>query len=306
MARTLLNESNSTLRPGDGKRWKATLITPGQGSSGNYHESVLSRDAAVAFPAGTKLFFNHPAKGESAGSRDARDQWGFLPEDAYYEAGVGIVGEPEVLPHAREIVESLGTQAALSVWVMGESDTDGNVTALEANVTNSVDIVAYPGRPGSGLTKKMYEAFMEASETPGVTSAQEKKEGLMDKEILEALTALKVSFDTFVTESKAAPVEAPKAEADADAVEDAVTSAVEAYDSKVKEINATEGLLPAQVEDLLTAAKGGADVTPLIEKAKELADQAKKHFVENATVLNGHGVVGNRQDANFGVTNWGN
>lgn len=291
MPKALLTE-NASLRDHSGARWKATLITPGQGSSGNYSESLLERDGAKAFPAGTKLFFNHPEPGKSAGRRDPRDQWGYLPEDAHYEPGVGLVGEPEVLPHAKDIVESLGKQASLSVFVMGESDDEDNVTELLPHVTNSIDIVAYPGRPGSGLTQKMYEAFLEAaSEEPGVTSAQEKKKEAMDKEILEAIQGLTAAFTEFRTESKAQKEAAEKAEADADATDKAVSEALAGYKEKVTAINAAEDLLPSQRASLLEAAERGEDVAPLIESAKEFVSEAKKQFSEGVVMGNGSAFV---------------
>ncbi len=284
MPKLLLNESSATLRASEdsGGRWKATLITPGQGSSGTYSETMLQEHAATAFPKGTKMFFNHPKDGQ-AGGRDPRDQWGYLSEDAKYEPGVGITGVPEVLPHAKEIVDSLGTQAALSVWVMGEADEQKNVTALLPDVTNSVDMVAYPGRPGSGLTEKMYEAFREASEMPGVTSAQDQtKKDTMEKEILEALQALKTSFDSFVSESKTSADAKVQAEADAAAAKDSAEQAVEKYDTAVKAIDDAK-LLPSQAESLRAAAKRGEDVTELIEQAKKIASEAKATFTESAT-----------------------
>jgi hypothetical protein len=36
------------------------VIAPGWGSSGYYAKEVLKRDGAKAFPAGTKMFWNHP------------------------------------------------------------------------------------------------------------------------------------------------------------------------------------------------------------------------------------------------------
>ena len=277
MTAKLLHESSAKLREASGNRWKATLITPGIGASGSYAESMLSEHAASAFPKGTKLWFMHPKKGEGAGQRDPRDQWGFLAEDAHYEPGVGIVGEPEVLPHWREVVESLGVQASLSVWVMGESDEEGNITALLAEETNSIDIVSYPGRPGSGLTEKLYESALAASAKPGATSAPEStKEGKKMEEKLDALIAL---FSTFVTESKAAATASAVAEADADAIETAKTEAVEAavaaYDAKVAAISAAEDLLPSQIESLRAAAKAGDDITPLIESAKAVVAEFK-------------------------------
>ena len=273
--RILVHESDARLRAVEGNRWAATLISPGQGSSGIYSESVLRESAAQAFPAGTKLWFGHPKDGAGPGDRDPRDQWGFLPEAAQYQEGVGIVATPEVLDHWKPMIESLGTQAALSVYAIGESDDEGNVTALLAEVTNSVDIVSYPGRPGSGLTQKLYEAIIAASPKPAVEASAEEtlKEGNMEevKKAIEALTAL---LTLHITESKAAVTAAVQAEASAESIESAVESAVIAYGEKATAIESAK-LLPSQVEELKALALKGADVAPLIEKAKAILIEAK-------------------------------
>src|SRR5690606_2048284 len=173
------SENAGPLRLREG-RWAATLITAGEGSSGAYSEEMLSEYAPKAFPKGTKLWFGHPKEGEGPGDRDARDQWGVLEEDATVEPGTGAIGKIRVLAHWKDVVESLGDQASLSIYSLGESDEEGNVTALLAHETNSVDMVGYPGRPGSGLKKKI-EAARAASPKPAAEpSAEEKKENHME------------------------------------------------------------------------------------------------------------------------------
>ncbi|MET4703034.1 hypothetical protein [Frigoribacterium sp. UYMn621] len=285
--RILVHESDATLRAVEGNRWAATLISPGQGSSGVYSESVLRESAARAFPAGTKLWFGHPKAGQGPGERDPRDQWGFLPEDAQYQEGVGIVATPQVLDHWKAVVESLGTQAALSVFAIGESDEEGNVTSLLAEVTNSVDIVSYPGRSGSGLTQKLYEAARAASPKPAVEASAEDhmEEGNMD-ELTKAIEALTVLLTSHITESKAAVATAVEAEASAESVETAVESAVIAYGEKATLIDDAK-LLPSQVAELKALALKGADVAPLIEKAKAILLEAKAASSTEVTLVGG-------------------
>jgi hypothetical protein len=266
MGKKLLHESTATPLKREGGRWKATLLTPGQGSSAFYSEEAL-RSSVDAFGNGTKNFFKHPEK--PGDQRDPRDQWGVIPESVSYEDGVGIVAEIEILPHWKAVIDSLAEagQASLSIWAMGETDEEGNLLALSPDVQNTVDLVAFPGRPGSGLTEKMYESAIAFSETDtGVTSAQEEKEGNMEK-VLEAIAALDAKFVAFVTESLAAATANVKAEADADAVEKAVESAVATYDEKVVAIEAAK-LFPSQAEAIRAEAVKGADIAPLIEAAK--------------------------------------
>lgn len=296
--RKLLHESGSVAFASEGPNWLATLVTPGQGSSGFYSEAMLTRDAATTFPAGTKLFFKHPEK--DGVQRDPRDQWGYMGEAASFTPGVGVQGKISVLEHWKPVVNALGDagQAALSIYAMGESDEEGNVTQLLPDEQNSVDMVAYPGRPGSGLTEKMFESARAAApKTPDTASAQvhQKEEGNMDevKALLEAFIA---KFDTFVTESKAANLTAAVAEADADVIEKAVEEGVSAYDEKVKAIDAAEDLLPSQVESLRKAAKAGKDIAPLIEDAKKFVAEAKTALTEGDSYGRGRVVEGAGND----------
>lgn len=285
MAQKLLTESGARLREATAGKWRVTLLTPGQGSSANYGEEVLERDAAAAFPAGTKLWWGHPKEWESAGDRDARDQWGRLDEPAFYTPGVGIEADVTLKKHWQDVVESLGEDAELSVYVLAHVDEEGAVTHLLPERTNSCDIVSYPGRPGSGLKQKLEAARAASTHTPDAASAQvPKKEGIKMEEELKALKkaveTLAATLTSFVDESKTAAAASVKAEADADAIEDAQTKAVEAavasYDEKIKVIDAVEGLLPSQVASLREAAREGKDIAPLVESAKKTVSELKE------------------------------
>lgn len=277
-----LRESGGALRTAEAGKWAATLITPGTGSSGVYSEDMLAEHASIAFKKGMKLWWGHPKEGEGPGDRDARDQWGVLDEDATYVPGEGVVGKIRLLPHWKDVVESLGDQASLSVYVMGEADDEGNITALREDVTNSVDIVSYPGRSGSGLKKKL-EALGASQLPTAESSAAKEKENNMDEKILEAINSLAESLKPvvdFVTESKNAEEKAAQAKVDDQAIETAVNEALESYDEKVKAIEAAD-LLPSQVEEIRAEARKGADVAPLIESAKKVRDEAVTHLAES-------------------------
>jgi len=143
-----------------GNNWRAILITPGKGSSGIYTESMLKEYGAQAFPKGTHSYVDHP-RGEDD-VRSPKNLMGVLAEDAYYEAGVGLVAELTVMPHWKEFVESVAPHTGLSIYAMGEGsyndDKELIVENLIPHMQNSVDLVAYPGRPGSKLSDKLYEA----------------------------------------------------------------------------------------------------------------------------------------------------
>lgn len=287
--RALLHESTSASLERKGNIWEAVGITPGTGSSGTYAESMLAEFAATAFPKGTKHWFNHPS--EDKPDRDKRDQWGVSVEDASYRPGVGVVTKIRVLEHWRPVVESLAEagEADLSVWVMGESDDEGNVTALHPDRQNAIDLVGYPGRPGSALTNKLLESARAASGiTPPAASAedQRKKENMEKWE--EAIADIRTLVTSSITESKAAIKAAEdakiKAEADAqaavDAIDTKVKEALATYKEKADKIDAAE-LLEPQKESLLKKAAAGEDITePLAEAIAVVA--AAKTLVESA------------------------
>lgn len=261
-----------------GNRWKVICAVPGKGSSGTYSESVLREFGPAALPAGAKSYINHDGK------RDPRDLLGHFPEGASYEEGVGLVAELEVLPHYRELVEAVAPHTGMSIYMQGESDDDGNVTALIPSRLNSVDLVGYPGLEGSGIVERLYEAAREAaSNEPAVIVAEEKEDTIMEK-VLEAIAALSEQLApivTFVSEAATKQSADAQAEVDQTTVDAAVETALAGYEEKVAAIEAAELLAP-QVEALKAEARKGVDVAPLIESAKAIVEAARESLTADA------------------------
>jgi hypothetical protein len=155
----LLTESSSAPEK-VGNRWRAVLITPGKGSSGIYTEETLRNFGPSAFVKGTHSYVDHPRSEEDV--RSPKNLIGVLAEDAYYQEGVGLVAELDIMPHWKEFVEAVAPHTGLSIYAMGEGNynDDGEVVveSLVPHTQNSVDLVSYPGRPGSKLADKLYEA----------------------------------------------------------------------------------------------------------------------------------------------------
>lgn len=161
-----------------GNNWRAVLITPGKGSSGTYPEAMLREYGPKAFPKGTHSYVDHPSREDEV--RSPKNLMGILSEDAYYENGVGLVAELQVMPHWKEFVESVAPHTGLSIYAMGEGYYDDDeeglvVESLTPNTQNSVDLVSYPGRPGSKLADKLYEAARAMASSESYHSDDDEK-----------------------------------------------------------------------------------------------------------------------------------
>lgn len=157
MAKLLTESSSAPVKSGN--NWRAVLITPGKGSSGIYTESMLKEYGPKAFKRGTHSYVDHPQSETEV--RSPKNLIGVLAEDAYYEEGTGLVAELDVMPHWKEFVEAVAPHTGLSIYAMGEGNynDDGEIVVenLIPHTQNSVDLVSYPGRPGSKLADKLYE-----------------------------------------------------------------------------------------------------------------------------------------------------
>lgn len=279
----LLAETTSApqkgAKPG---RWLATLITPGKGSSGTYTEEMLREFGPKALKKGAKSHVTHNRMQD--GEPDPFQMWGFLAEDAFYEDGVGLRGEIEVLPSWRDKVEEVAPHTALSIYVAGEVDDDGNVIALLEDGQNGVDLVSYPGRPGSGLVEKLYESMKASAGNGGengtsteAADSQEREHKMSDELkaqitalstlVSEKFAAIEAKVDSIVTLSESA-AEATKQVEDAyGVVEEFVTAIGEAE-------------LPKETHKrVIATVKGGATVAEAVkaeaEYVKAIVEAAK-------------------------------
>lgn len=284
MTKKILQESTS-LPQATGERgvWRAVLITPGVGSSGNWLEETLRRDGPVALRKGAKCFVTHNRL--ENGEPDPFRMWATLDSDPWYEDGVGLMADIRVLKSWIDKVEEVAPHTALSVFLWAEADEYDNVTAILPDIQNGVDMVVYPGRAGSSLVEKLYEsARMESQKNSDVKLAEENEPkglSLMEKDVQDAFDAINAKIDSAIGSKQ---VEA-EAKATKDAIADAVKEALKDHAEKAKTaLAAVEAakadLLPSQVATLTESALKGEDVTASIESSKAIATEAKKHFVE--------------------------
>ena len=251
-------------------------VSPGKGSSAVYTEDVLRRDGAVAFPAGTHSYVNHLQEGEI---RSPEKLWGVLSEDAYYEDGVGLVAKIKVMPHWADFVEAVAPHTGLSIFVEGLASKDDNgellVESFLANPTNTVDMVSWPGRKGSGLASKLYESAVRASESDnGYTSGDTVsiiEEGYSDmelKELSDQIAEMPNLIAAAVAEALA-PAAEPEEKEEEVSVE-AVAEALVAAD-----------LPEVSRKAVYESLRNGGDLTVAIEAQKAFVAQVKEHLAES-------------------------
>lgn len=270
-----IRESVSEAPVRKGNRWRVIVARPGKGSSGSYSEDMFRRDAEKIIAPGGQMFINHED------SRNPKDMVAIYPEGSFWdEDEKAVVAEAEVFSHWKSFVEEVGPHCGVSLYALGESDEDGNITAIIEDRLNGADLVSRPGLVGSGLAEKLYESakMVESNVEPGVTSAQETKGIKMDQETKDAFAALHALIAPLVAKEEASVATAAQVEAD----EAAVAKAVESYDAAVKAIDEAE-LLPSQIDSLRAEAKKGNDVAPLIEAAKAVKADAIAQLGESAT-----------------------
>lgn len=160
---TLAQESVVPLSEAAVKDGKSLIriITPGWGSSGFYPPKVLERDAPAAWPAGTKMFWDHPTEDEARKrpERSLRDLAAELTEDARWmpagPEGPGVYSRARVFSAYQPAVEELAPHIGVSIRtsaLMRQGEAEGRkgpiVERLLPSPTNSVDFVTIPGRGG--------------------------------------------------------------------------------------------------------------------------------------------------------------
>lgn len=261
-----------------GNRWRVIVARPGQGSSGTYSEDMFRRDAHKIIAPGGQMFINHDD------SRNPKDMVATYPEGSYWdESEKAVVAEAEVFSHWKAFVEEVGPHCGVSLYALGEADDEGNVIAIIEDRLNGADLVARPGLVGSGLAEKLYESAIAGSEKTTTTAVEENGNEMELEEKVDALVAkIDALTSAIVAENGKKAEEAAQIEADAQAV----ASAVEAYDAAVKAVDEADLLAP-QREAILSSAKRGEDVTPLIESAKAIKEAALAAVSAEAVVTEG-------------------
>ena len=284
---TLLTESAIAPTKTDSGNWRAVLITPGKGSSGVYTEAMLKESGPTAFPKGTHSYIDHPvAEGEI---RSPKNLMGVLAEDAYYdESAGGLVAELQVMPHWKEFVEAVAPHTGLSIYAMGEGSYNDNnelvVESLTPHTQNSVDLVSYAGRPGSGLAEKLYESALAAFDSTKVEvdeadAVPTTNEGNPNMDEIKALIA---ELPALIAASVIDALDTRDNQDDQDNVDvvnaaDPVTEAAE-----IAEAMLAAGLPEVSRKAVYESLRNGVEVAVAIEAQKAFVESVMSHLKEAA------------------------
>lgn len=155
----------------EGARSKGLIkvIDSGWGSSGYYPVEVLRRDAAIAFPSGTKMYWDHPSKAE-AEQRPERSLRDLAAETVTPAAwmdngpeGPGVYATAKVFtsyaPTIEELAPHIGVSIRASAMVKkgkAENRSGAIIEKLLPSPMNSIDFVTIAGR--GGRVANLFEA----------------------------------------------------------------------------------------------------------------------------------------------------
>lgn len=139
-----------SARPG---RILATLITPGQGSSGFYSPEVLRQAVEDGvFPAGTHMYADHPTRTDMADrpERSVLDLAGATVENARWDdATQAVVAEAQLFGPVGAALREMAPHIGVSIRATADVDeADGGRTITRLITAESVDFVTRAGRGG--------------------------------------------------------------------------------------------------------------------------------------------------------------
>lgn len=313
---TALRESGQAK--GTGKRREAKILAADVwGSSAFYPKEVLARDAATAFPAGTKMFENHLTEAEQweRPVGDVGKLVGKLITSGEYKddhpEGPGVYADVEFYDSYVDRINEIGDDVGLSVdggadYVEGERDGRFGKIVTGIPFIRSVDVVVAAGAGGKLISIRESSGPMagvpintEGDQSMTAITKEDFDAGF--KALGEALgqtltTAIKESLTpTPVTEPAAAPaaeapaaaaegvVEAPTAAEVAPVAPAAETPAEPAAEVVIDHAALTSAIitaaLPAEVVPAVVAAvQGGATV----EDAISAQTVIREAFLANA------------------------
>lgn len=210
----VLHEATAKAKATESKGiWRIKLIEGDvHGSSGYYPASVLERDGATAFPAGTHIYLDHPTWEEDwqRPERSVKDLVGAMTEAAQYEddpvEGKGLYAKVKFRESVREDVEFYAETAGMSIRAIGitdESPATGELIVTELVEGLSVDIVTHAGAGGKlvSMAENARKGTGEGEQRELFAQLTEKdKQGLT--KLFEGITGLTERLDKLEEKAK--------------------------------------------------------------------------------------------------------
>lgn len=257
------------------------IITEGRGTTAHYSRELLeaNKDRFANLP----MFMNHPHDPNRPWERDVTTIAAKTGPKVEYKVVDGVAGlytEAHVGSKWQGFVEEFGDVLDVSVYVAGtgQEDEDGIVVAesFVDDPYNSIDFVVAGGRGGKVLrAMESYRAIENSgpdgsepgSEASG--SANTKKARKMDEEQFKTLMESLAPVIQFVANQQKKAEEESEVQKTMVSVEQAVAN----YAAAEKAISEAD-LFDSQKQALREEARKGADITPLLESAKKVHDEA--------------------------------
>ena len=306
---TFSESVSSPLVETDGT-YEVTLITPGVGTSALYTEELIARDAPTAFPKGTHVYLDHLEEGER---RTTQKLVGTLCEDTTIrETDGAAVNRFKPFAHWAAFVEEIRAAVGMSISAGGtakEGVHEGRkiriAESLDYSPTNTVDIVPWAGRAGSGFNESLeaalaYEDEQDQTEPSEPGNQEEGTKMELDEQSINALSlAISEKIGATLTEALA-PKPAEKDE-NADRLE--TVEAVQAVESAELPASVKARLTEGIKDGSLTADAVKAEIEQTVALREEIATELKASFTESLPV-GARGVAGG--DAAPKVSGWGN
>lgn len=282
--------------------YPVTLITPGLGSSAFYSESVIASDAPHAFPKGTHVYLNHAKDGPSPDKL-----LGTLVADTTIAEDGSAKNVFKPLKHWADFVDQVHKHTGLSINARGDGHKevmDGRevivADSIDYHRSNSVDLVSFAGREGSGFSESLFqEALAAVEDVQTETSEPGKREKDNKMELTEAAwNALTAKVDSIVTFMESAVV-APKAPTEDESAADRAAAV-----AATRLVESAE--VPASVKTRLIEGinKGNYNVEGEIKAVVDLKEELKVQLQESGAIAGAAGNTGGGSET-VTVTGWG-
>lgn len=245
-----------------GRRYKARLISAGQGATAFYSESVLREYGPSAFPKGTKIHLNHAPAEKWDEVRGVEDIIGVIDSEPVFEND-GLYAEVQLTKRGDDLVGELIDYVGLSIFTEGKKDANGNAVSLFNNELTSVDVVSVPGANGQ---------FMQIIENYGkLTKENQPHEKDMDMAEIDKLAESLEATNTALS-NLATLIEGNSAKIDGllTAFTEKLTPAepaAEAVDETKLAVEAATAGVPAEgITRIIESVKSGVDAQEAIQK----------------------------------------